>query len=751
MPERGFDIPQAITTTADQYGVDPHLALSIAHAESGLDPSAVSPKGAVGVMQLMPGTAKDMGVNPHDVHQNIIGGVKYLKSLSDKYDGDHRLVAAAYNAGPGAVDKHGGVPPFPETMAYVDKVAGPEDKPPPVADVIARANLPNVPGYISDPSYKPPAGEENNPVWQQPPSIPLGGPEDAPPSLADVLQRAGMPGLDVPKPGPAPIVPRDAVGNVTGFMANLNRSIGVGDEMAAGFRTAGHALTGLPLDQIPQDFSANLSRQRQLETGFQEAHPVAADLARGTGLAATAAVPGGGMGQAFAQGGRVANALRGVTLAGLTSAGYGAADAGTPGERLQAAADAATPWKNPLGFALGAVTGGAAAGAPRAPVSGNAATLAKAGVPLTVGQYGGQLAHRFEDVAESLPMTGAMIKARKADSLRGFDSAAINEALSPISQKVTATGREAIAQANQHVSDAYNQALHGVLTNPDQQYLRDLTAISSDPHLPSSVRNDVGDIVREFVTDPLAGDTSGASWKRVDSDLNTLIRSADNGAGSSPQSLSLRNALRRVQDAHWSLLERQNPQASEGVSAADAANAAMERIRSAAATPATATRDGIFTASDLNRAVASKGGRSGRRAYGEGGALLQNLSDAGQAVLPSTVPDSGTALRAFITRLGAGGGALAGIGALGGHDAAVPAAIGSLAADVGGSLFYSRSVQNALRNVYLSRLQGGPSAGLPGSVAARASAGSGAVTASEYLRSKQLAQPSALTGVSLGR
>jgi hypothetical protein len=751
MPDGGFDIPHAIITTAGQYGVDPDFALSIAHAESGLDPSATSPKGALGVFQLMPKTAEGLGVDPHDVHQNIIGGVKYLKSLSDRYDGDHRLVAAAYNAGPGAVDKHGGVPPFAETQAYVDKVAGPEEKPPPVADVIARANLPNLPGYVTDPSYKPPPGQEDNPAWQAP-AVPLGGPEDAPPSLADVLKRAGAPGLDVPKPGPAPIVPTDALGNVTGLMANFNRAIGIGDDMAAGFRTAGHALTGLPLNQIPQDFAANLGRQRQLEAGFQQAHPIAADLARGTGMAALAAIPGPDVAQAFAQGSRVTNALRGVTLAGLTSAGYGAVDAGTPGERVQAATDAATPWKNPLGFALGAVTGGASAGAPRAAAATtHASTLAEAGVPLTMGQYGGALAHRFEDVAESLPMTGAMIKARKADSLRGFDRAAINEALSPIAKQVTATGREAIAQANQHVSNAYNTALDSVRAVPDQAYLRDLMAITSDAKLPASVRNDVSDIVKEFVTDPLAGDTSGASWKRVDSDLNTLIRSADNGAGSSPQSLSLRNVLRRVQDAHWDLLERQNPQASEGVTAADSANAAMERVRAAAATPATATREGIFTASDLNRAVASKGGRSGRRAYGEGGALLQNLSDAGQAVLPSTVPDSGTALRAVLTRLGAGGGALAGIGAVGGHAVAVPAAIGSLAADMGGSLLYTRPVQSALRNVYLSRLQGGPSAGLPGSVAARASVGSGAVTASEYLRSKQLEQPNALTGVSLGR
>lgn len=125
-----------ITSAAEQHGVDPDFALKIAHAESGLNPNATSPKGAHGVMQLMPDTAKGLGVNPHDVDQNIDGGVRYIKQLSDKYNGDKSLIAAAYNAGPGAVDQHGGVPPFPETQAYVQKVTGgaPQGRPSNISD-----------------------------------------------------------------------------------------------------------------------------------------------------------------------------------------------------------------------------------------------------------------------------------------------------------------------------------------------------------------------------------------------------------------------------------------------------------------------------------------------------------------------------------------------------------------------------------------------------------------------------------------
>ncbi len=113
-----------IVSEATSQGVDPSLALSIGHAESGFNPSALSPKGGMGVMQLMPGTAKALGVDPSDVAQNIHGGVKYLKQLSDQFGGDPQLTAAAYNAGPGAVLKHGGVPPYKETQNYVQRVTG---------------------------------------------------------------------------------------------------------------------------------------------------------------------------------------------------------------------------------------------------------------------------------------------------------------------------------------------------------------------------------------------------------------------------------------------------------------------------------------------------------------------------------------------------------------------------------------------------------------------------------------------------
>ena len=101
----------SIEQAAKTHGVEPALVRAVIHAESGFNPNARSRKGAIGLMQLMPGTASDMGVSdPSAVQQNIQGGVKYLAKLLEQYKGNVVLATAAYNAGPGAVDKYGGVP-----------------------------------------------------------------------------------------------------------------------------------------------------------------------------------------------------------------------------------------------------------------------------------------------------------------------------------------------------------------------------------------------------------------------------------------------------------------------------------------------------------------------------------------------------------------------------------------------------------------------------------------------------------------
>jgi len=119
----GRQYDQIIRRIAQKYNVDPDLIHSIIRAESNYDSQAVSPKGAVGLMQLMPDTAKDYGVKDlYDPVENIEGGVKFLKDLFQTYDQKDDLVLAAYNAGPEAVKKHEGIPPYPETIQYIKRV-----------------------------------------------------------------------------------------------------------------------------------------------------------------------------------------------------------------------------------------------------------------------------------------------------------------------------------------------------------------------------------------------------------------------------------------------------------------------------------------------------------------------------------------------------------------------------------------------------------------------------------------------------
>jgi len=117
------DLNQVINTISDRHHIDPDFISSVIHAESGFNPRAVSPKGAQGLMQLMPGTASRLGVtNAFDPRANVEGGTRYLTELLQRYNFDVIKALAAYNAGPLRVQQYGGVPPYNETRAYVARI-----------------------------------------------------------------------------------------------------------------------------------------------------------------------------------------------------------------------------------------------------------------------------------------------------------------------------------------------------------------------------------------------------------------------------------------------------------------------------------------------------------------------------------------------------------------------------------------------------------------------------------------------------
>jgi hypothetical protein len=127
LPRLAFDpeLARMVQKYAQAHGVDEDLVWAVMRAESGFNPRALSPKGAMGLMQLMPGTAVLVGVtDPFDMEQNIAGGVKYLERCLNQFNRDVSLALAAYNAGPHNVVKYGGIPPFSETIHYVAAILG---------------------------------------------------------------------------------------------------------------------------------------------------------------------------------------------------------------------------------------------------------------------------------------------------------------------------------------------------------------------------------------------------------------------------------------------------------------------------------------------------------------------------------------------------------------------------------------------------------------------------------------------------
>jgi soluble lytic murein transglycosylase-like protein len=122
-PATPIELDALVQETSEKHHVDPNLVRAVISAESNWNASAVSRKGALGLMQLVPGTAQRLGVgNAFDPAQNVDGGVRYLGMLLERYNGDINKALAAYNAGPGIVDRFGGVPNFPETRSYIQKV-----------------------------------------------------------------------------------------------------------------------------------------------------------------------------------------------------------------------------------------------------------------------------------------------------------------------------------------------------------------------------------------------------------------------------------------------------------------------------------------------------------------------------------------------------------------------------------------------------------------------------------------------------
>lgn len=350
--------------------------------------------------------------------------------------------------------------------------------------------------------------------------------------------------------------------------------------------------------------------------------------------------------------------------------------------------------------ALGSVTGGAVPAAvagvsrvirPNASANPNVAMLRAEGVRPTVGQTLGGRWNALEEKLQSMPVIGDMIASQRGRSLREFNQASINRAVAPINQRIEGIGQGAVQQAGDAISNVYDDALNraGAFVQ-DRQFaqevgqLRQMTQGMTPP-----MRERFNRVYQDLIASRTsqAGGMTSRTFKDVDSELGQLAGRYGRSQMASEQDLG--DALIELQASVRRQMVRARPGVANDLANADAGWANLVRIEGAA--KSAKNNEGVFTPAQLNQAVQAADRSVRKRATARGTALMQDLGNAGQAVLGNKVPNSGTA-----DRLWMGAGTLAGTGAI---NPAIPAGI------LGGAALYTDPVQNALTFLLTQRPQ----------------------------------------------
>lgn len=486
-----------------------------------------------------------------------------------------------------------------------------------------------------------------------------------------------------------------------GALANLNRSLVIGDELAGAFNTGANALMGkIPMGKNPlealsnvkKDFDKSMKQQRGYEDAYMEKAPLAANFARGTGSAATMLVPAGKSVQALEMGSRLTNMGRSAVTAGLAGAGYAAADRGTVKERIEAASKAV---RDPVTLALGAAAGAMAPArrtAPKQKISPDVVTLREKGVDLTPGQASGGFGKAVEDAATSLPILGTSIQDARTANLGTFNHAVANEALKPISKRVPKTvapGNETVAFTERALQAEYNKLMPTGGVKVDDEFVAATNALGDVVQTldPKNQRRLQG-ILKERVNSHLmSGEVDGATYQTIQSKLKKEV--ARFSVSGDPDHQSMAEALKGVSDALQDAAARQNPAFATKKAKIDRGYAEFKRLQ-AATVAAGAGSDGLFSAPQYSGAV-KRGDKSlDKGRFARGDALGQDLAGAASKVLPSQVPDSGTATRGAIGAVAAIPATIASGFAAGGPVGAATAA-GGAAATIGGLKLASKA------------------------------------------------------------
>lgn len=311
-----------------------------------------------------------------------------------------------------------------------------------------------------------------------------------------------------------------------------------------------------------------------------------------------------------------------------------------------------------------------------------AKALLDEGVQLTPGQITGGMLKTVEDASTHLPVLGTLVKNAQGQSIRTFNRAMLNRSLAPIGEQLPANltaGREAVDYAAQRLGQAFENARPMAPVALDQPFAAQLAhANQAIGVLPAARQQQVRSILGSFIRDrldPATGAIAPDAVQLIDRELGQTATRYGGSLGADEQVIG--NILGDVQNGFRDMVARQDPGYAKAIAAAREGWANFVRVRTAAASAG--AKEGVFTAAQLSQAVRAGDKTVGKSAFARGQALAQQLSDAGQQVLPSTVNDSGTATRGLID--------MAALGAMGmGAHAAphiAPAAIAPVAAMAG--------------------------------------------------------------------
>ena len=344
------------------------------------------------------------------------------------------------------------------------------------------------------------------------------------------------------------------------------------------------------------------------------------------------------------------------------------------------------------GGLIPAITGGIARGiSPNASINPDLALLKDAGVKPTIGQSLGGRWNGLEEKMTSLPILGDMISNARGDALKQFNNAAINRASGKVGVAVQGSGQTAVAEAGNAVSKAYDDALGQVkFLKFDQQFATDLGQLKTMAQgLTGPMRSKFNSKLDEVVGGRMSGTGSmlGQTYKKVDSEIGGLAAKYQKSAVASESELG--DAFAQLQNLLKQQAGRSNPAAAKALDAADAGWANLVRVEGAAKAGQNAS--GLFTPAQLNMAIRQADQSTRGRAVSRGGALMQDLGNAGQQVLGNKVPNSFTTDRALIAG-----------GSLGAYlvNPAIPAGL------LGGAALYTSPMQGLLRGLVSSRPQG---------------------------------------------